>query len=190
VEKIRIKSKVILLGDGAVGKTSLIRRFVLDQFRDDYIQTIGTKVTKKDITMNEPNGQIVDFTFMILDIMGQKEFYLEHISQFSKYKPQQKYYLGARGALVVCDLTNSSSLDNLALWIQSITEEVGKVPLIFLANKYDMTDQIKVEISKVGAIATHYGAPHLLTSAKTGLNVEKAFETLGRLMYDDTKEPC
>jgi small GTP-binding protein len=185
LEKIRIKSKVILLGDGAVGKTSLIRRYVLDQFKDDYIQTIGTKVTKKDVSFQGPNEQIVELTFMIWDIMGQKEFYREHISQFSRYKPQQKYYLGARGAFIVCDMTNSSSIENLPLWIQSITEEVGTVPLIFLANKCDLADQIKVDYSKVEAIANHYKSPHLKTSAKTGQNVEKAFEMLGRLMVND-----
>jgi len=182
LEKVRIKSKVILLGDGAVGKTSLIRRYVLDQFKDDYIQTIGTKVTKKDISFKEANDQLIELTFMIWDIMGQKEFYREHISQFSKYKPQQKYYLGARGALLVCDLTNSSSLENLPLWIKSITDEVGKVPMIFLANKCDLEEQIKVEYSRIEEIAKHYNSPHLKTSAKMGQNVEEAFQMLGRLM--------
>ena len=139
-ENIRVKSKVILLGDGAVGKTSLIRRYVLDQFKDEYIQTIGTKVTKKEIKITASSHAIVDTTMMIWDIMGQREYYREHIKQFDKYRPQTKYYLGTKGAIVVSDLTRRSTLQNLPLWVNSIFEAVGPVPLVFLANKGDLTD--------------------------------------------------
>src|SRR5439155_825420 len=69
----RIKRKILLLGDGAVGKTSLIRRFVVDKFSDDYITTIGTKVTKKDLRIESP-ARSTDLTFMIWDVLGQKGY--------------------------------------------------------------------------------------------------------------------
>src|SRR5438093_958600 len=68
-----IKRKILLLGDGAVGKTSLIRRFVVDKFSDEYITTIGTKVTKKDLRIESP-GKATDMTFMIWDVLGQKGY--------------------------------------------------------------------------------------------------------------------
>src|SRR2546427_234457 len=64
-----VKRKILLLGDGAVGKTSLIRRFVVDKFSDDYITTIGTKVTKKDLRLESP-GKATDMTFMIWGFLG------------------------------------------------------------------------------------------------------------------------
>ena len=71
-ERIRVKGKVCLLGDIAVGKTSLIRRFVLDQFDDKYISTVGTKVTKKKMDFEFPEANCsVEVTLLIWDIMGQ-----------------------------------------------------------------------------------------------------------------------
>src|SRR5207302_8623451 len=65
-----IKRKILLLGEGAVGKNSVIRRFVGDKFSDEYITTIGTKVTKKDLRIESP-GKVTDLTFMIWDVLGQ-----------------------------------------------------------------------------------------------------------------------
>src|SRR3990170_686092 len=68
-----IKRKVLLLGDASVGKTSLIRRFVVDKFSDDYITTIGTKVTKRDLRL-ELGNRTVDLSLMIWDVLGQKGY--------------------------------------------------------------------------------------------------------------------
>ena len=183
-ENIRVKSKVILLGDGAVGKTSLIRRYVLDQFRDEYIQTIGTKVTKKEIKVTAANHQIIDTTMMIWDIMGQRDYYKEHILQFNKYRPQTKYYLGSRGAMIICDVTRKTTLQNLPLWVNSIFEEVGPVPLVFLANKSDLTDQHQYTVEDLASFARQHNSPTFLTSAKTGENVDIAFYKLGESMVN------
>src|SRR6267378_7040900 len=88
------KRKILLLGDGAVGKTSLIRRFVVDKFSDDYITTIGTKVTKKDLRL-ELGSRTVDLSMMIWDVMGQK----------GKKGIEECAFRGARGVIVVLDLT-------------------------------------------------------------------------------------
>src|SRR5437773_8000902 len=78
-----IKRKILLLGDASVGKTSLIRRFVVDKFSDDYITTIGTKVTKKDLRLESP-GKVTDLTFMIWDVLGQKRSE-EHTSELQSH---------------------------------------------------------------------------------------------------------
>src|SRR5207249_1578112 len=89
-----IKRKILLLGDASVGKTSLIRRFVVDKFSDDYITTIGTKVTKKDLRFDQGN-RTVDLSMMIWDVLGQKG-----------YKGiQESAFRGARGVILVFDLT-------------------------------------------------------------------------------------
>ncbi|MDG6221373.1 MAG: ADP-ribosylation factor-like protein, partial [Candidatus Thermoplasmatota archaeon] len=95
------KRKFCLLGEGAVGKTSLIRRFVTDQFDDRYITTIGTKVTKKSLDL--PPGSGADrVEMMIWDIMGQQGY---------RTMLQESYFSGAAGALAICDVTRKDTLD-------------------------------------------------------------------------------
>ena len=104
--------KVCLLGDGAVGKTSLIRRFVLDEFEADYSPTIGTKITKKTLDMEDAGTSV---NLMIWDIMGHKSY--------MKVPPQ--YYQGTEGFMVVCDITrleNLTSLTSLDLWDNQISD--------------------------------------------------------------------
>ena len=71
----KIINKIVLIGDGAVGKTSLIRKFVHDKFEDKYITTIGTKVTKKSLNFKSDIGEDVELTLMIWDLLGQKGFH-------------------------------------------------------------------------------------------------------------------
>src|SRR5207249_11546858 len=115
-----IKRKILLLGDGAVGKTSLIRRFVVDKFSDDYITTIGTKVTKKDLRLESP-GKATDLTSMIWDVLGQKG-----------YKGiQESSFQGAKGALLIYDVSRQETLQSLQdYWIphlMSVTEAMPRV---------------------------------------------------------------
>src|SRR5437870_9863470 len=97
-----VKRKILLLGDGAVGKTSLIRRFVVDKFSDDYITTIGTKVTKKDLRLESP-GKATDMTFMIWAVLGPKGY----------RGIQESSFQGAKGALLVYDVTRPETADRL-----------------------------------------------------------------------------
>src|SRR5436309_13623125 len=95
-----VKRKILLLGDGAVGKTSLIRRFVVDKFSDDYITTIGTKVTKKDLRLESP-GKATDMTLMIWEVLGQEG-----------YRGIQESFLhGAKDALLVYDESRQRSAE-------------------------------------------------------------------------------
>src|SRR3972149_6589742 len=90
-----VKAKICLVGDVAVGKTSLIKRFVHDQFEDRYISTLGAKVSKKEIVI-QGNGAAVDVDMTIWDIMGEKGF---------RELLKEAYFHGAQGVLAVCDVT-------------------------------------------------------------------------------------
>src|SRR3989442_15111055 len=132
----RMKMKVCLVGEAAVGKTSLIRRFVLDDFDDKYIQTLGTKVSKKELAFPKPTGEgplKVDMT--IWDIMGQKGF---------RELLKEAYFYGARGILAVCDVTRRKTLEDLDDWIEGVYSVTGKNPIEFLGNKVDLKDQIQI----------------------------------------------
>lgn len=161
--------KICLLGDGAVGKTSLIRKYVYDAFDDKYLATIGAKVTKKVVHVEDKDGNEVKLAMMIHDIVGQVEFEKIH----------KQYYRGTEAAFLVCDLTRKDTLEHMGWWLESLSEVVGRVPIMLLGNKLDLEDQYEVDFSDVAALAKEFGCPYFLTSARTGENVEKAFVNLG-----------
>ena len=168
VQAETVRSKVCLLGDAAVGKTSTIRRYVLDKFDDKYIVTIGTKLSKKDVTYTYPKLQVF-LTLLIWDIIGQKEFKRLH----------SMYYSGAKGAIVVCDITRKETLESIYDWISSIFKVTGEIPIIIIGNKIDLIDQAQITEQEIAAIANEYDAPYFMTSAKTGVNVNESFKILG-----------
>ncbi len=167
---MELKRKIVLLGDLAVGKTSLVRRFVYNQFSDKYIQTIGTKVSKKSVNI-EMAEEKHEITLVIWDVLGQQGY----------TQVQSIAFRGSHGALFVCDLTRKSTLYSiLHYWIPKL-EEVAGVPGVLLANKKDL-DKWEIRIEDLEEFSKITGLPYLLTSAKTGENVEKAFEMLTKLM--------
>src|SRR5881397_3164487 len=170
MEVKRMKVKVCLVGEAAVGKTSLIRRFVLENFDDKYIQTLGTKVSKKELTSSSPDGSgelKIDMT--IWDIMGQKGF---------RELLKEAYFYGARGILAVCDVTRKKTLEDLDDWIEGVYSVTGKVPIQFLANKWDLRDRAEFGETELLQAIRAYDSPFALTSAKTGENVEPSFTSL------------
>ena len=183
-----IKGKVIMLGDGAVGKTSLIRRFVLDQFSDEYVTTIGAKITKKEVIISMAGTQTAKVTMMLWDIPGQWEHTRDRFFSFKKYKPQSQFFLGARGALVLCDLTKRDSLENVTLWAETLQKEAGKVPMVIIGNKSDLANHYQFTPDELQEVAAKFGAPCFLTSAKSGLNVNMSFGKLAELLYNATTQ--
>jgi small GTP-binding protein len=165
-----LKRKICLLGDGGVGKTSLIRKFVFDQFEDKYISTLGTKVTKKRIKFKISADQIIDMNLLIWDIMGQEEF----------KKVQLMSYKNANGAILVCDITRKETLENLRTWISDLFGITGEIPIIVMANKSDLKEEAKFNNDDLARTAQGLAAPHYMTSAKTGENVEEAFIKIGK----------
>ena len=178
-----IKKKIVLLGDSAVGKTSLIRRFVLDAFDDEYITTVGSKVTKKELRIPRPD-RTVDLTLMIWDLLGQEG-----------YTGFQAWTLaGADGALLVADLTRQKTLESLErYWIPTLFQVSDNIPLVFVGNKADLMTEIAKGQEGVDAVASRFNSgisgslpsghsTCYATSAKTGENVQDAFESLGHLV--------
>jgi small GTP-binding protein len=154
---------MVLLGDPAVGKTSLVRKFVFDMFGDKYLSTLGAKPTKKVIQLGEHN-----ITLIIWDIAGQS------------YSLHPTYYSGAKGALLVCDLTRRRTAESLLSWHTSLKAKVGRIPVRVLANKDDLPNQEYDD-----NIIRQIGFEPLRTSAKTGANVDRAFQELTELMINE-----
>ena len=162
-----MKVKICLVGEGAVGKTSLIRKYVLDEFDDRYISTLGAKITKKELMVeSSDNGSEIRIDMTIWDIMGEKGF---------RELLKEAYFHGAQGVLAVCDVTRKNTLPDLESWISAIETVTGKLPIQFLANKADLKDQLTFTESELREMSAKHGSPYIFTSAKTGENVDKAF---------------
>ncbi len=184
---VRIKGKVCLLGDPAVGKTSLIRRFVFDSFKDKYISTVGTKITRKALKMEHPDpDKEIDLTLMIWDIMGRDMDNLSSsLSQYEKFIPPKNFFRNAKGAIIVCDITREDTYTSLTKWYTKLSELSGNVPIIIIGNKADLLHETDFEITKINKLACSCNSESLLTSAKTGKNVEKMFFTIGDYIVND-----
>jgi small GTP-binding protein len=172
----RLLKKIALLGDGAVGKTSLIARYVMNEFDEKYIQTIGTRISKKEVVVETIDDRY-SINLIIWDILGQKEY---RGVQFNAFK-------GVEGAIMVCDVTRPETLTSLEeYWIPSLLKVTGDIPMIFFANKCDLIDKNKAQIitAELEKIANAHQHKRIegkfknafLTSAKTGENVEVGFK--------------
>ncbi len=170
----QMKAKVCLVGEAAVGKTSLVRRFVLDEFNDRYVTTLGAKVSKKEMAFDvgERRAQM-DMT--IWDIMGEKGF---------RDLLKDAYFSGARGILAVCDLTRYSTLKELDEWVTSVFRVAGGMPVVYAVNKVDLGDEVLLLYGEkeIAEHARAFNAPWFRTSAKTGEGVEAAFRALGEAL--------
>ncbi|MFQ6127804.1 MAG: Rab family GTPase [Thermoplasmata archaeon] len=168
-----LKAKVCLVGEAAVGKTSLIRRYVLDQFEDKYVTTLGAKVSKKEINYNISESEMnINLVMVIWDIMGEKSF---------RDLTKEAFFYGTKGILAVCDLTRYNTLRELDDWVESVFGVAGEVPVVYAVNKVDLKDEIMVMYgdNELTQSSRAFNAEYYYTSAKTGENVQLTFEKLG-----------
>ena len=173
----QFKVKVCLVGEKAVGKTSLIRRYVLEEFEDRYITTLGAKVSKKELGFDFPDKDIsVQMDMTIWDIMGEKGF---------RELLKDAYFYGANGILAVADLTRRKTLDELDDWVDGVMRVCGRVPTVIAVNKADLMNQAQFDEKQVDQFAKAFDSKYVYTSAKTGQNVEEAFRLLGEAILGD-----
>lgn len=166
--------KVLCLGDGAVGKTSLIRRFAHNKFTKSYLETLGVDITDKIVTVTKASENI-NLKMVIWDIAGQ--------DRYKHYR--SAFYSGTEALIIVCDVTNPTTFDNLQMWKNEIDHYLGvRLPTIFLANKCDLSDQRKVmnnEVLQVGKLLQLDKNQIFETSALEGDNVKEAFYKLANV---------
>jgi small GTP-binding protein len=164
-----IKKKICMLGAFAVGKTSLVQRYVHSLFSDKYHTTVGVKIDKKAVTVR---GTALDL--IVWDIYGEDDF----------MEVRSSYLRGAAGCLVVVDGTRRYTLDTAQTLLKRIHETVGEIPVIFVFNKSDLADAWEIEATHMEAI-TNQGVGSIQTSAKDGSGVESAFIKLAEMMLED-----
>jgi len=164
-----ISRKIVLVGDFATGKTSLIRRFVDDQFSDTYLSTIGVKISKKLINLSSECIQGI-----IWDIEGG-----------TPTKPvNSTYFIGAHGCIFVADITRLETLENIEGYIKLVREKTVAAPFVLVLNKCDMVEEARQREVLIMAQEKYADVVEVffLTSAKTGEGVEEMFYTLAEKM--------
>jgi small GTP-binding protein len=160
-----IQKKVCVLGDFAVGKTSLIRRFVEGVFDDKYLTTVGVVVSRKVVALPD-----CALHLLIWDLAGGRDY------------SQTTYLLGVAGVLLVCDLTRAETLTAYSNYADQVRRVNSQAPLLLLANKADLHEQRAIGDELLDACSRELGASLLLTSAKTADNVDAAFSHLAKLL--------
>lgn len=168
-----VKMKICLVGDFAVGKTSLVRRFVHHAFEENYLATMGAEVTKKELMVNALGRERVRIVMVIWDIMGHTGI---------RDLVTDAYFKGAQGMLVVGDLTRRETFSNLAGRRKAVQNLAGRVPAYVAANKADLEEERAMTSAGVRTVCEPWDWPFRLTSAKTGDGVEAAFRGLADLV--------
>jgi len=157
--------KLLLLGDAAVGKTSLINTYISHSFKEEYHATLGVNIVSKDLILEDINAKA---RLIFWDLAGQEKYNLS----------QALYFQGVSGALFVYDLTREDSFKNIKKkWLADYKKYAQKVgSYILIGNKVDLVDERKVSTKKGEKLAQQIEAVDFIeTSAKYGDNVEKAF---------------
>ncbi len=184
------RGKVILCGDPSVGKTSILARYVDDQFSDDYNQTLGANFLIKEIELSKVIDKL-DIKNPILrkDIKdkGFKLYFWDLGGQHDKLFSNEYYFVQAVGAFVVYDVINRESFDNIDFWISKFTELSGDIPYIIIGNKIDKKDERLVTFEEGKEKADSYNVQYMETSAKSKENIDKAFESLSVQILNNLK---
>jgi small GTP-binding protein len=171
------KYKIVVIGDGGVGKTSLIRKFTQGTFQNDYIKTIGAQFTRLE---KEINGDKISLIFW--DIAGQGSYdFLNPL-----------FYRESRACIIVYSLEEnelgSESFKNIKNWYEELKMRSGNIPVVVFANKIDLIEEDNLDTSKLVNIAKKLDIfNYYLTSAKSGKGVNEAFDAIIEELYKNSK---
>ena len=162
---VKVTYKIITAGDGAVGKTTLLHRYVDGYFDFDSKMTIGVEIHRKVVNLEDK----VTCDLQLWDFGGQERFRFL-LDSFTK---------GAQGAFLMFDLTRIGTLLNLDEWVDIVRKYNTNIPIILLGSKLDLPEAVTFNDAKAEEYLKKYEFSHYLkVSSKTGQNVEKAFELL------------
>ena len=171
MEKKEPHFKILVLGDPSVGKSCFLIRYTEDTFQDVYLSTIGMDCKYKDVILEEDKS----IRLQIWDTAGQDRF----------RSITKNLYKGAAGIMLIYDITNRNTFDNVKKWVNSIKEEVtSKVVIILVGNKIDLDKKRQVQTDEGEQIAEEFDMPFFECSALTGENINSAFETLAKKLVE------
>eukprot|EP00357_Protocruzia_adherens_P019983 CAMPEP_0115021328 /NCGR_PEP_ID=MMETSP0216-20121206/30817_1 /TAXON_ID=223996 /ORGANISM="Protocruzia adherens, Strain Boccale" /LENGTH=204 /DNA_ID=CAMNT_0002393655 /DNA_START=44 /DNA_END=658 /DNA_ORIENTATION=- len=169
--------KLVLIGDSAVGKSSILIRFADDTFSENYLNTIGVDFRFRTLGLDAKNVKL-----QIWDTAGQERF----------RTLTSTYYKGADGAILVYDCTNRESYNNIADWISEIRKHAGdEINILLIGNKSDLEEEMEVTPDEAEVFASEHNIKFMSASAKTAFQITEAFETMARdlIVIKKSQEP-
>ncbi|KAF7261239.1 hypothetical protein EG68_01396 [Paragonimus skrjabini miyazakii] len=170
----RLNSKLVLLGESAVGKSSIVLRFVKSQFSEYQEATIGAAFLTQTVMCGDPQRAV---RFEIWDTAGQERY----------HSLAPMYYRNAQAAIIVYDITNLSSFERAKAWVHELNERANSVKVLALAgNKLDLESQRAVTNEQAQAYATENGLIFMETSAKDCTNITELFTAVALRLPVDT----
>jgi small GTP-binding protein len=168
-QTFKIKYKIMLLGNMAVGKSSIMYRFTDDNFNVNIMGTAGLEIKKKLIKLHD-----TDISLNIYDFAGQDRF----------RKITKSHYKDSNGIILIYDVTDRKAFESVSEWINQIKiNTYSSIEIILVGNKIDMINRIVTE-DEGKALANKYNVPFIETSALTGYNIEKTFITLVEIIFN------
>ena len=170
VQEPEYSIKLLLLGDIAVGKSSLIYRFIYDKFNPNKINTSELDLKTSDLIIDKKNVRV-----QLWDTVGQE-----------KYKSITKNLIKrVQGIIIVYDITNKDSFKNIKTWTNLIEEEYGnQLPIIIVGNKIDLEENRKIKIEDAKAFCKNHKYKYVETSCKTGHNIKKSVGKICKIIID------
>ena len=168
--KVKLDIKIITLGDPCAGKTSLIIKFIDNKFTGNFVTTMNFDLKHKVITLKDGT----EAKLMIFDTAGQERF----------RSLSENYIKKANGILLVYNISERVSFQNIENWMESIKENSNGIPTILIGNKSDLNDERAVSFEEGNQKAQEFGCPFYETNCKNGDNIDKCFVELAELVYE------
>ena len=166
--------KILLLGPFAVGKTCMVIRYISNRFSADHQATIGTNIYVKNILLDVEGEENKEVCLQIWDLGG----HIQRIQHMSRV-----FYKGASGAFLVYDVTRSSTFEEIPLWRDQMMEFSPDAYTMVVGNKQDLEDKREVTVEQGQVYSADIKSLEFMeTSAKTGYQIEDAFQTFAKLL--------
>ncbi|XP_058162904.1 ras-related protein Rab-23 [Dasypus novemcinctus] len=172
-EDMEVAIKMVVVGNGAVGKSSMIQRYCKGIFTKDYKKTIGVDFLERQIQVNDE-----DVRLMLWDTAGQEEF--DAITK--------AYYRGAQACVLVFSTTDRESFEAIPSWREKVVAEVGDIPTVLVQNKIDLLDDSCIKNEEAEALAKRLKLRFYRTSVKEDLNVNEVFKYLAEKYLQKLKQ--
>ncbi|MBD3342601.1 MAG: GTP-binding protein [Candidatus Lokiarchaeota archaeon] len=171
--------KIVIIGNAGVGKTSILARYVDDIFKEEYLQTIGANFLIKEIEISSliSNLKINKKRKKELLEKGFKLYFWDIGGQTDKLFANEYYFIQAVGAMVVFNVADKQSFEDLDFWISKMKELSGDIPFVLLGNQTDLTHR-QVKKLEIEEKIEDLGVEYFETSAKLNKNIDQAFESL------------
>ena len=165
------RKKILVLGDYGVGKTSLIKQCINEEFDDRHLTTLGVNIALKEISMRFGGEKAdIDVELELWDIAGNKGI----------ADVKREFYKDGDGAIIISDLTKENNIIDCENWIKTTYQIIGKIPFIFVGNKYDLVSEEDLDMDKIQELASKYNTLFILASAKFGDNTNEAFHEIAQ----------